>query len=82
MLQDGRLAPPAMLYACVLAVQELFVRPMVCSDGFSYSHAAITQWMTKHNPPTSPMTNEVCSWWPTALLNGWCHSALVVVKGC
>ena len=40
----------------ICLLQELFEDPVVCADGYTYSQAAITQWLRSgHN--TSPMTN-------------------------
>jgi hypothetical protein len=36
--------------------QELIEDPVVAADGFSYSHAAIQQWLDS-GQDTSPMTN-------------------------
>lgn len=35
--------------------QELFQEPVIAADGFTYSRAAITDWLKRRN--TSPMTN-------------------------
>ena len=39
-----------------MVAQEMFIRPVVASDGFSYEADAIKQWLTSH--ATSPLTNE------------------------
>jgi hypothetical protein len=41
--------------ACVV-LQELFDDPVVCADGYTYSRAAISQWLQSGHG-TSPMTN-------------------------
>ena len=39
-----------------MSMQDLFVTPMVASDGFTYEADAIKQWLTQHS--SSPMTAE------------------------
>ena len=38
------------------ALQELFEDPVNCADGYTYSRAAITQWL-RSGHSTSPITN-------------------------
>ena len=40
-----------------LITQEVFVDPVVTTDGHSYSRAPISRWLETHN--TSPATNLV-----------------------
>ena len=39
-----------------MVLQELFEDPVVCADGYTYSRAAISQWL-QFGHGTSPMTN-------------------------
>ena len=53
---DADLIPPE--WYCPLT-HEVFVNPMVLSDGYTYEETAIRQWLELKN--TSPMTGEALS---------------------
>ena len=43
------------LFICPIT-QDIMKDPVICSDGYTYERAAISQWMSTKN--TSPLTNQ------------------------
>lgn len=61
---DDDLIPPE--WYCPLT-HEVFVNPMVLSDGYTYEEADIRQWLERNN--TSPMTGETLNYPPFLVPN-------------
>lgn len=75
-------SPPAE-FVCPISL-DVMRCPLIASDGFSYDHESITQWLAKH--PVSPMTREPMS--PNSLqfnvelmnqIKKWKDSLVVIV---